>query len=697
MRTMLRKSVSFYALMGVLSFAAPASAHVPLGTGNASLLGGDLTDPEDDIVDRASYGPDQTEAQLRPEKANWVSMKCFPANPPGTPAHQRHAYQSWVEAPACGIFLNKPEQRRWYVSFDDGGYGGPTEDSPYFAAVQFAQPYVLTHFTVTTGPDTPGRDPLVWAIQGSNTAQDDDWTDVYRCDPGGREKSPLQENPRGQTTLFTCFTSADMAKALPAAEAKKIAAKLGGKAIEKADFARPAGAYTWYRVVIFSCFNEAGGQAGCCLGQLELFGVPGKAAPIQKHAQATEPVGIEPVVFPFDPPFIISYCCGPPSTLERYKEVAECGFNVAWAGWLANTPATEPEPHQPTRKGTRKILDLCQQVGIKALIFDDRLLALYDPARLDEKVLDSLIADFASHPALFGYVLADEPGIAMFPRLGTFSQYLLKKDPKHLPYINLWPNYVNHPDWLGPAYEPTITKYIDTVKPALVSWDAYRQMFEGGDERFYWKNLESMRKLTLKAKIPMIQIIVSIKHMGYRECSEADLRWQVYSSLAYGTRGIIYFTYWDVPGMAWADAPALITMDGKRDAKWFYVQKINRRIAKLGATLTQVTSTGVYHTDPVPPGGHRLAKTGPVKKAEGGPLTIGCFIDRNAQEYILVVNRSFSETCLAKLALNEKILSAAEISRETGKPLAPVSVAGKTLDIPLDPGDGRMYLLSRKK
>ena len=130
--------------------------------------------------------------------------------------------------------------------------------------------------------------------------------------------------------------------------------------------------------------------------------------------------------------------------------------------------------------------------------------------------------------------------------------------------------------------------------------------------------------------------------------------------------------------------------------KYDNVQKINRRIAKLGATLTQVTSTGVYHTDPVPPGGHRLAKTGPVKKAEGGALTIGCFVDRNAQEYILVVNRSFSAACVAKLALHEKILSAVEISRETGKPLAPVSVAGKTLDIPLDPGDGRMYLLSRK-
>ncbi|MCY2929019.1 MAG: hypothetical protein NTV86_05900, partial [Planctomycetota bacterium] len=109
-----------------------------------------------------------------------------------------------------------------------------------------------------------------------------------------------------------------------------------------------------------------------------------------------------------------------------------------------------------------------------------------------------------------------------------------------------------------------------------------------------------------------------------------------------------------------------------------------------------VTSTGVYHTDPVPPGGRKLAKAGPVKKAEGGPLTLGCFVDRNAQEYVMVVNRAFNGSCVAKLTLGDKIVSAAEVSRETGKLTAPVSVAGKTLDVPLDAGDGRLFLLHRK-
>ena len=691
MKTVLGMSDVFSVVLGMWVFSFPALAYVSLGTGNSSLLGGDLTDPEDDVVDRGSYGADLPEDQLRPEKGNWVAMKTFPRNPPGTPAHQRHAYQSWLDNPACAIFLNKPDPRKWYVSFRDGGYGGPTEDAPYYAAVQFAKPIVLTHFTLTTGNDMPGRDPLVWAIQGSNSGEEDDWTDVFRCDARDRGTSPLRDGTRCETTLFTSFVSGDMARVLPAAQAQKLAAKLKGSAITKADFARPAGAYTWYRIAVFSCFNastmdvpDAAHPPGFSIGQLELFGVPGAAAPPRKSVEAARPAGVEPAPSPFDPAFIISFWCAPPksqTTLERYQEIADCGFNVSL------TPCDEKD--DPALR-----LDLCRKVGIKAMVSID--LPASQNAPDFQKVLDAQIAKYSSHPALHGYFLDDEPGREKFARLAAINQYLLKKDPKHLPYINLLPNYAGHPDWNGPAYEQSVAQYIDIVKPALLSWDHYRQMFEGGDESGYWKNLEIMRKLSVKSKIPMIQIIVSLKHMGYRECSEADLRWQVYSSLAYGSHGIIYFTYWDVKGLAWADAPALITMDGKRDVKWEYVKKINHRIAKLAPTLLQVTSTGVYHTEPIPPGGRRLVRGAPVKKAEGGVLALGCFVDRNAREYVMVVNRSFSGSCLARLTMDERILAAAEISQETGKPLPAVNVAQKALEVPLEAGDGKLFLLGGK-
>ena len=400
-------------------------------------------------------------------------------------------------------------------------------------------------------------------------------------------------------------------------------------------------------------------------------------------------------------PFMITYWCGPSkaeTNLERYKELADCGFNVAF-------PAIDNlwEPASKTQElHNLKVLDLCQKVGMKALIWDGSITNVGtwstapkpEESPKIEKTLDGLISKYSRNPAFLGFVLGDEGNSAEGNlRLGVVNQYLAKKDPKHLAYFNLLPSYA-YGFLHGQDYEKFIVDYIRDAKPPYVSWDHYRQMFEGGDESLYWSNLEIVRKHCLAAKIPYIQIIVSIKHMGYRECSEADLRWQVWTSLAYGSRGITYFTYCHVPGMAWGDAPALLTKDGRRDAKWGYVQKINHRIAKLGPTLVKLTSTGVYCTDPLPPGTQGLSADAPVAKAEGGPMAIGCFKDPMGKVYMMVVNRSLGGQINAKLTMQPKVSSTAEVSQETGKLLPPAMLKNKILDVPLEAGEGRLFALS---
>jgi hypothetical protein len=281
-----RRWIFLLVLFGTLSCPSLARAEVRLGTGNASLLGGDITDPEDKVVDTGNYGPGEPAEKLRPPNATWVTMKSAPVSPPGTPPHQIHAYQSWQNTPACAIFLNKPEKRKWYIGFKDGGKGGPTKSEPYYCAVQLKRAYVLTHFTITSSPDMPGRDPRHWAIQGSSTGDDDDWTDIYRCDAKNRSGSPFQVKGRVQTTLFTSFTRDNMAKVVAAEDLKKLAARLKDQKIEKADFANAGKAYAWFRVATYSCFNansktfkDFNRPPGFSLGQLELFGVSGTAAP----------------------------------------------------------------------------------------------------------------------------------------------------------------------------------------------------------------------------------------------------------------------------------------------------------------------------------------------------------------------------------------------------------------------------------
>jgi len=64
MRRIVRPTIVFFGFWVVVCCFQPVSAAVKLGTGNASLIGGDLTDPEDDVVDRGSYDADKSEADL---------------------------------------------------------------------------------------------------------------------------------------------------------------------------------------------------------------------------------------------------------------------------------------------------------------------------------------------------------------------------------------------------------------------------------------------------------------------------------------------------------------------------------------------------------------------------------------------------------------------------------------------------------
>ncbi|MCE9584721.1 MAG: hypothetical protein K8T20_19700 [Planctomycetes bacterium] len=386
-----------------------------------------------------------------------------------------------------------------------------------------------------------------------------------------------------------------------------------------------------------------------------------------------------------DPEFMISYWGGPPgadSTLQRYKEVADCGFNVAM-----------PPANGADLKANLKILDACKAVGMKAIIQDWRLDLKAAPKDLT-KTLDAIMKDYAAHPALAGYMITDEPNASLFPAIATASQYLLKKDPTRLPFINLFPNYAT-PDQLGSAnYAEHVSKYIETVKPKLVSWDHYLQM--KGNDSLYFENMEIVRSECQKAKLPFMQIILSLPHWSYRNPTEADLRWQVFTSIAYGAKGIMYFTYWVLPEWKLGDGPAIMKKDGTRDEKYEMVRKINKRLKALGPTLMKLESTGVFCTDPLPPGTRKLADDAPVKKAEGGAFVIGVFSDKKNERYVMVTNRSFTDKVVAKLTLDPATVSTSEISQETGKPLEATALTASVLESTLEAGEGKLYRLNPK-
>ena len=135
-----------------LGKVSEVNARVMLGTGTSSLIGGDLTDPEDDGVD----GTDGAAGNW-----NWTSILASSEN-------------AWISEGAYNVFDNQVGggDMKWCCE-------GPTQ-SIY---VQFSTTYVLTHFTITSGNDGAVRDPDQWEIQGSNDGTN--WTTIFEYDDDG--------------------------------------------------------------------------------------------------------------------------------------------------------------------------------------------------------------------------------------------------------------------------------------------------------------------------------------------------------------------------------------------------------------------------------------------------------------------------------------------------------------------------------
>ena len=383
--------------------------------------------------------------------------------------------------------------------------------------------------------------------------------------------------------------------------------------------------------------------------------------------------------------FIISFWCGPiPSEPvdARYAEVAEAGFNI-----------TQPPCASVTVKDNLAILDACEKLGIKAFIGDERIFARDSGDPLFEKNLDSVIADYSKKPALYGYHIMDEPGPGLFGKLAAINAYLLKKDPAHLPYINLYPNYVAPHGIGGVSYPQHVEDYLSTVKPKLLSYDHYALVGDG-ERAEYFDNLEVIRAGALKHGIPWMNIILSTPHFGYRNPSMADLRWQVYTTLAYGATGIAYFTYWTPDPTIFRNG--IINEKGERTEHYEMVKKLNAEIRSLAPTLLKLESVGVYHTGKLPISTRALPADTLIKGTAGADLVIGLFKGPNDSDWFMLTNRDIRKPASAVVTLAAPGAKVMEISKTTGKPFAvPESdlVTPGVLKLKFEAGEGRLFML----
>jgi hypothetical protein len=370
--------------------------------------------------------------------------------------------------------------------------------------------------------------------------------------------------------------------------------------------------------------------------------------------------------------FVISFWCGPPAefqTLERFKEIKDAGFTLAF-----------PPCAGTTVEQNKKVLDLCQQVGLKALIMDGRMSYSIEGNAERKKALDAMVADYKDHPALFGYHIVDEPGPHAFGGLAEVMSYLKEKDPKHPGFINLLPVYAREHNILGGlTYEQYVWQYADVVKPPFISYDHYHFFGEGrGDRSSFFENLTTIRQVALEKKLPFWNIVLCTQHGWYRNLNEAELRFEAMQTLAFGGKGLLWFTYWFPAGVPKEEGwdHSMIRADGTRDPHYEMVKKINAEVKAIGDVLVNCESVHVS----------QMAETGVARMGEG-LFTVGFFRAREGWRIALVTNRDYRKVVATTMTISSTPAKVERFDPTTQK-WSEVVISDAAVALEIGAGDG---------
>ncbi|WP_245375217.1 cohesin domain-containing protein [Paenibacillus eucommiae] len=257
---------------------------------------------------------------------------------------------------------------------------------------------------------------------------------------------------------------------------------------------------------------------------------------------------------------------------------------------------------------------------------------------------------------------------------------------------NFWME-INDRDVTG---EEFVRAWVDK-QPDVLSFDVYPFLADGTLLDKYFVYQELFRRESLRGQIVLWSYIQSVGINGsLRAPNEDELRYHIYTNLAYGVKGITYFTY-NTPSGPGNDAfhDGLLLRDGSKNASYTWAKNLNAEVLKLGPTLLGLTSDAVYHTGTLPKGTKALPTNFFWQPADANqPMVISSFTNESGRKYVMVVNRDTEQARTLSFTLPAKPATVHEISKSTGAEVnTNYNSTTGTLSSSFAAGEGRLYAL----
>ena len=273
-------------------------------------------------------------------------------------------------------------------------------------------------------------------------------------------------------------------------------------------------------------------------------------------------------------------------TDEQYQWVQESGLNHLYINRSSNENADT----------MRSAIEMCEKYGIKTVP-----MTCWGSPFEDSKSFDQYPIDMHEYPGFSGFNIMDEPKYEDFDALAAEYQKYQVEYPDAVFYTNLLRPGGSKSN-LSYAKNVTYDKYISTFVEKVIapitgkktmSVTLYPLLIDvvTGQKSVQVTHLNDLGTFALAAQGAGAEMYHFVQSMsfGYNNGnphhlpSEADIRFQIYSGMAFGAKGWQYFTY-ATPNASYeftASDYGMINRDNKRTSVYYGVQQVNSEITKF--------------------------------------------------------------------------------------------------------------------
>jgi hypothetical protein len=206
-----------------------------------------------------------------------------------------------------------------------------------------------------------------------------------------------------------------------------------------------------------------------------------------------------------------------------------------------------------------------------------------------------------------------------------------------------------------------------------------------------------IRRTALEARVPFLNIVqASTWTPSMRVPGPDQLRYLIYTTLAYGGQGISYYVYC-TPG----HTGGIALPDGTPTPLYHALKSLNREFVAIAKELQPLRSLAVYHAGMSPPGSERLPQKAafrfdppiaplaysPPERVRG--FLLGCFGMDDTPSHVVVVNLDYKAEAKVVLA------GPGRLEAFDAKSAAWSAASGMRLELRLPPGGGKLVRVAK--